>query len=529
VEYVKAAEVKRKYGKGYQKNQFKPLKDTAAASDTEKGSREERPKWVMDAPPGYVARGEDYPNDDPRNTSKVLFRPDEAEEESAPGESSNPGGTVPETSSGEKLVLDYMERVKTLAKPLGLPELSTNLLDIGLELLQANGHNPETALETLPTVDRKVFKEPDLTPAELKRFEDGVAKYGSEWHSIKNHVKTVFYGDIVRFYYTWKKTERGKQIWGNYSGRKGKKEAKKEPGDKLQDDVADDHDDSAFDNDKALERKKGFQCKHCSTRSSRMWRRAPNTPAGTLVTENPNVKITGKEKGPQVLVALCWRCAELWRRYAVTWEPHEEVAKKAAQAGGRAWKRKIDEEMLNELYAANEQGTQENSGPSGSISANGTPAPGAPSEPPRKKLKGAPDRDADPSQDSAGAATTGPQKRKALADKPNGPPPAPELPKPRPLPCAVCGEMDPGGDQRLSCKDCRMSVHRNCYGVEEVRNPSKWTCDMCVNDKNPAVAIVRDPTCTHSSRSTLIIASNINAFSAQLSTLSRTLSSNPKA
>ena len=55
VEYVKATEVKRKYGKGgYQKREIKPAKETVPVSDTENGSREERPKWVMDAPPGYI-------------------------------------------------------------------------------------------------------------------------------------------------------------------------------------------------------------------------------------------------------------------------------------------------------------------------------------------------------------------------------------------------------------------------------------------------------------------------------------------
>ena len=490
VEYVKPTEVKRKYGKGgYQKKDIKPAKEIVPGSDTEKGSREERPKWVMDEPPGYIPRGEDHPNDDPQNTSKLLFQPDEASAKSGPTKSPNPDSAASDPSIREQLVLDYMEQVKKLAKPLGLPELSTNILDIGLELLQANGYNPETALEALSTVNRKAFQEPELSPAELKRFEDGVAKYGSEWHSIKNHVKTVGYGDIVRFYYTWKKTERGKQVWGNYSGRKGKKEAKKsEPSEgKLQDDVADDHDDSAFDNDKASDRKKGFQCKFCDTRHSRQWRRAPHTPAGTLVAENSNGKVAVKDKGPQVLVALCLRCAELWRRYAVTWEDPEEVSKKLAQGGGRAWRRKIDEELLKEV--ANDVGSQANSGPSASISANGTPAPGAPSEPPRKKLKGAPDKDLDPSLDS-GVGTAASQRKKALAEKPSGPPPAPELPKPRILPCAVCGEMEPAGDQRLSCKDCRMTVHRNCYGIDENRNPSKWTCDMCANDKNPNVSIV---------------------------------------
>lgn len=494
VEYVKATEVKRKYGKGgYQKREIKPAKETVPVSDTENGSREERPKWVMDAPPGYISRGEDYPNHDPKNTAQLLFNLDGDRTENVVAEGNDSGSAAPKISSSEELH-DYMERVKGLAKPLGLPELSTNLQDIGLELLHSNAYNAEAALKAVSTSDKSIFKEPEFTPAELKRFEEGVAKYGSEWHSIKTHVRCQEAWKIVRFYYTWKKTERGKQIWGNYSGRKGKKEAKKSElsEGKLQDDVADEHDDSAFDNDKALERKKGFQCKFCATESSRVWRRAPNTPAGTLVTENSNGKTAVKEKGLQLLVSLCWRCAELWRRYAVQWEEVEEMKKKVQQPG-RAFKRKIDEEIIKEIQAANEAMGQTNSGPSGSISANGTPAPAISSaslgtEPPRKKLKSAPDKDAD-TLDSGVAGTAGQQRKKALAEKPNSAPPVPEPPKPRLLPCAVCGDMDPVGD-RLSCRDCRMTVHRNCYGISENRSPSKWTCDMCSNDKNPLLAIV---------------------------------------
>jgi hypothetical protein len=51
--------------------------------------------------------------------------------------------------------------------------------------------------------------------------------------------------------------------------------------------------------------------------------------------------------------------------------------------------------------------------------------------------------------------------------------------------------MEPLGDQHLSCKECRMTVHRNCYGfVGETRGSGKWVCDMCSNDRNPQVSVV---------------------------------------
>jgi hypothetical protein len=503
VEYVKPAEIKKKFMKGSgHKKEAKLSKETVAALEADKIARETRPKWVVDEPLGYVHRGEDYNNDDPKNTAKLLYKlPDPGQMIFTPPKDHAGSFERPDDSKAserERFVYDYLFSAKDLANPIyGLPDMSTNVLDVALETLQSNGYDFEKAQKAMLSLDKKVFKEPDLSLAEIKKFEDAVSKYGSESHSIKKHVKTVSAADIVRFWYTWKKTERGKQIWGNYSGRKGKKEAKKAEATvgKLQDDVADEYDDSAFDNDKAFEKKRGFQCKFCSSRSCRQWRRAPNTPAGTMITEPPSTKVSGKDKGTQVMVALCQRCAELWRRYAIQWEDVDEVAKKVAQAGGRAWKRKIDEEVLKELVAANELIDQSaDVDLVAPLSTDGTPAPAVSNlppaaEPPRKKMKGAAERDStDPALDSGGTVPSG-QKKKAL-EKP-GPPPVPEVPKPRLLPCAICGQLEPTGDQHVSCKECRLTVHRNCYGVvSESRTSSKWICDMCSNDKNPQVSIV---------------------------------------
>ena len=493
VEYVKPIEVKKKFMKGAgNKKDAKLSKDIAASLEAEKEAREKRPKWVMDEPLGYVARGEDYDNDDERNTAKLLYKRPEPSEVPAVAED----GAEPDEAALEQLLLGYMARAAGLAGHLGLPEKSTNLLDVALETLFSHGFESEKALKALINMDRKAFKEPELTPTELKRFEDGVAKFGSEWHSIKKHVKTLKPKDVVRFYYTWKKTERGKQVWGNYTGRKNKKEAKRAEATvgKLQDDVADEHDDSAFDNDKAFAKKRGFQCKFCATRSSRQWRRAPNTPAGTMIPENPALKVTGKDKGPQLMVALCRRCAELWRRYAIQWEDIDDVAKKVAQAGGRAWKRKIDEELLKELAAANEVVNHATHIPFTPVSAGGTPVPAAhphpAPEPAKKKGKVAIDvMEVDSTPDTVALASH--QKKKVVPEKPPPPPPVPEMPKPKTLPCAICRELEPLADQHLTCKECRLSVHRNCYGVVgDNRGPGKWVCDMCSNDKNPQVSIV---------------------------------------
>ncbi|KAI1345157.1 hypothetical protein F5Y15DRAFT_410832 [Xylariaceae sp. FL0016] len=464
------------------KREGKPSKETLAAIEKERLRREKRPKWIQDEPPGYVARGEDLDNDDPENTAQLLWKP--ADAAGAPIE--------------DKEIDAYIEDARTKYESSnGLPKHSTNFLDVATNNLSRSNYNPDKALKALAKVDRSAFDEPELSSTELKKFEEAVAKFGSELKDVTRHVKTVKHKRIVRFYYTWKKSARGKQVWGNFSGRKGKKEARKAEANanKLQDDVADDRDDSAFDTDKALERKRNFMCKFCSTKSSRQWRRAPSI--ASVVSESGG-KNANKDKSVQYIVALCRRCAELWRRYAIQWEDLDDVAKKVA-ATGRGWKRKIDEEVLKELKASEERMSNTVFKP---VIAMDTPTPAPmtaataqpiPTEaPPRKKLKTIADKEAEQSGSDAGGAVLQQKKKEKTVEKPvpPPPPPPPELPPLRTLPCAICSQMNPTGPQtHLCCKECRLTVHRACYGVVDNRHPGKWTCDMCLNDKNPQVSI----------------------------------------
>ncbi|KAL2270128.1 hypothetical protein VTJ83DRAFT_2312 [Remersonia thermophila] len=507
VQYVKPLELKKSGKSG------KLTKEQQALLEADRLEKERRPKWIQDEPPGYIERGGD-------DTATLLFKPPE-----------DCGVDV----TGEQIDA-YMSKARKLAVPLGLPPQSTNLQDVARDLLFRHSFDADKALAELRKVPKAEFKEPELTPAEQKKFEEAVAKYGSELHSVKKHVKTLSAATVTRYYYTWKKTERGKQIWGNFSGRRNKKDAQKAAAaaSKLADDVADPHDDSAFDADKAREKKKSFVCKFCGTKKSRKWRRAPAA-AVTPVTENGGGngnKNANKDKKDQYIQALCRRCAELWRRYAIQWEDADELAKKVAQSGGRGWRRKAEEDLFRELLAADEW-LSSTRGPSPEPSAAPSPAASQSgqqagvsaatpsSEPPRKKLKSGSnlvDRDAEKTPSETSSVVGGPtskKKDKAAAEKQQQqqqaqakeqpkeqpkepqqkppqappPPPVPEIPKPRTLPCAICHEMEPMGDQHLSCRECRLTVHRSCYGVIDSRTQGKWTCDMCLNDKNPQLSI----------------------------------------
>ncbi|KAI9845812.1 MAG: putative PHD type zinc finger protein with BAH domain-containing protein [Sclerophora amabilis] len=487
VELVKPAEIKRKYVKGgSHKKDAKLSKETVAALEADKAAKEKRPRWVVDEPPGYIQRGEDFDNANINNTAKLIFRLPEADESSKlpsrGGDDKAELALQTQTREGrEQLIDNYMVQAKRLAKDIGVKEYSTNFLDKALETLSKNKFAVDISLKQLKSVHKKTdLKEPELNKEEQKRFEEGVAKFGSELHSVANYVKTQKEAMIVRYYYMWKKTDRGRQIWGNYEGRKGKKEAKRvDPTSiKLLDDVADDVDDSAFDNDKAGERRRGFQCKFCHGTHAKQWRRAPGVSPGTIVRADTNAKGSGKDKGAQYVLALCHRCAELWRRYGIQWQDLDEATKKAAQGGGKAWKRKIDEEIIKDFSVGSDTAppptvTETPILPpslGGNAVASVITAPSAP-EPPKKKLKTTNEKDILP---PAAPATepTPPQAipKKKVVEKPPEKPAVPEVPKPKVLPCSVCNQMDPVGEQRLSY-ECVLCPVR--YTEHEVVEPPK--------------------------------------------------------
>ncbi|KAL5594467.1 hypothetical protein BROUX41_001400 [Berkeleyomyces rouxiae] len=498
VEYEKPLELKKPG-----RREPRLTKEQLAEFEAKKLERENRPAWLQDEPPGYTARGENYDNDDPRCTATLLWKPP----------------TEQQISSAR--LTSFMNDARDLCSTVDVPENSTNLQDVALNSLFISGFDTKEALQMTLDTDIVDFKEPRLSPSEMKKFEEGVGKFGSELALVSRYVKTVEHKHIVRLYYTWKKTQRGKEVWGNYAGRKSKKEAKAAAKTvaKLQDDIADNVDDSAYDCEKATKQKRSFVCKFCTTKKSRQWRRAPN--GGPTDTGKGS-----RDKNNQYVTALCRRCAELWRRYAIQWEDIEEVAKKIAQSGGRAWKRKQDEELLKELVFAKDIRSPEPPvvTTNGSVS-KATVANGA-EQPPRKKLKSAAD---EKSLESSPAPSTQSKKK----DKEKGKDkdkerekekekdkekekeatekeqekvkstPAPEklaatpapatadIPKPKPQPCAVCSELN---DTILTCKECRLPVHPACYGVlgrsaAKASKCGRWTCDTCINDRSPQVSL----------------------------------------
>lgn len=474
IEYVKPAESKRKYKTAGGRGNYKTT--TTTTHDSEKSKKIARPPWVLDQPPGYIARGED-------NSSTVVWRMPDLSKFSERGGSDDPESTRISEEDREKAIDDFMKRSMDLRATVGVEEGCTNFLTKCLTILSEKNYDVNSALAKIKKFRRREdLDEPELSPEEVKKFEQGVAKYGSELWNITKHVGSVPHRRIVRFYYIWKKTPKGRQIWGNYENRQAKKEAKKaDPSSaKLLDDVADDHDDSAFDDRKASDKKRGFKCKFCSTKQSPRWRRAPGTQPGAMY---PAEGTTKKDKGQQVMVALCQRCAYLWRHYGIQWENQDEIIKKASQGGNRAWKKRFDQVILDELEARleNPQAVNPPPAPLPPPTSTSTPVPQSAQEPPKKKAK------TDKDVITNGTTDTGTKKKPVQPVEPPQPPRplTPDIPKTRTLPCAICSQMEPMGDEHITCRDCRLTVHRSCYGVQDLPNAAKWICEMCANDRSP--------------------------------------------
>lgn len=142
--------------------------------------------------------------------------------------------------------------------------------------------------------------------------------------------------------------------------------------------------------------------------------------------------VTGEDNS--VILALCDRCADLWRRYGVQYVLPEELKKAIEPKAPK--KRKTEDEEEE---------------PAGK----------------RKKAKKEADK------------TNGKTIRRTRAGS---------IEPPKWPPCAVCVQVE--DEEPVVCTVCGLCVHSGCYGSTKKSRKGNWVCDMCVNDKHPLVSTV---------------------------------------
>jgi len=108
-------------------------------------------------------------------------------------------------------VADYLKEGAAICKPSIPTGKHIRDNEPALHLLQQCGHNVEEALRRLQ-INQHLYNDDTMqiwSEEECRNFEAGIRLFGKNfWMTQQNKVRTRSVGELVQFYYLWKKTER---------------------------------------------------------------------------------------------------------------------------------------------------------------------------------------------------------------------------------------------------------------------------------------------------------------------------------
>ncbi|KAF9199294.1 putative PHD type zinc finger protein with BAH domain-containing protein [Haplosporangium sp. Z 27] len=355
----------------------------------------------------------------------------------------------------EEFVADYISRVKDLSLPL--PIHSADMMDKALLTLQSCGFDADKALKEIAKVQKDDFDIKDWTPAEIESFEEGIRLYGHELFAIKKKVETRSMKDIVRFFYQWKKTERYQPVYSVFTKiNKPNKKFKSVGRGSVTSPVmevggrgktgSDIEQERASDDSIILptaENSTKFECAHCGTTSTSMWRRAPG-------------EVDLQKKYPKV---FCNDCGNDWVRYVALpslVESQKDIKKLKNKDKDKDKDKEKDKEKDRDSPAKGQLNGATKTSAAQIDTTNGVK---------RKR--------------SEAKSGSGKKQKEQSREPTRSPSPLPQQP------CAVCNNHAVLGEQIMHCHRCQLSVHRDCYGVPSDVSHRKWTCDTCSNNQNP--------------------------------------------
>ncbi|KAF9424456.1 putative PHD type zinc finger protein with BAH domain-containing protein, partial [Podila epigama] len=342
-------------------------------------------------------------------------------------------------------VAKYMEQVKALSLPVAAH--SADMMDRALLELQKNDFDADKALDIMAKLTKRDFDIRDWSAEEIAAFEEGIQACGHELFAIKNRVATRSMKDIVRFFYHWKKTERYQPVYSVFTNiHKPNKKFKSVGRRALTLPVVDagsrhatfdSAHEIAVDHDSLIlptaENALSFECSHCGTTTSTMWRRALGET--DLLNKHPKV--------------LCDSCGDYWVRY-VTLPPLADLSRDSKKSKSK------DGSAKGHAH-----------GPIMTLSSSPVPS---------EVLVGV--------KRKRGESKSGTKKVKDQSQEPSrSSTPLPEAP------CVVCGHISAPGEELLVCQHCRLTVHHDCYGATTA-SQAPWTCDTCENKRTPSCSMV---------------------------------------
>uniref|UniRef100_A0A336M1G2 CSON007257 protein n=1 Tax=Culicoides sonorensis TaxID=179676 RepID=A0A336M1G2_CULSO len=123
-----------------------------------------------------------------------------------------------EESLNEEDIVEYLKQVKQLLPPSSNSETTTIEIpspsgnrhirddEKALSVLQQCGYNINEAINKFKS-DLQASQNP-WTEEECEKFETGLQTHGKNFHQIQLLLPSKSFGDLVQFYYHWKKSER---------------------------------------------------------------------------------------------------------------------------------------------------------------------------------------------------------------------------------------------------------------------------------------------------------------------------------
>ncbi|GAB5590639.1 putative PHD type zinc finger protein with BAH domain-containing protein [Umbelopsis nana] len=326
----------------------------------------------------------------------------------------------------------YMEQVAALPN-LPLPSYSADFLDRALLELQQNDFDTEKALENVSHLTREDFDHlEEWTPEDIAAFENGIRAYGHELHSVASKVPKRSMAQIVRFFYKWKKTDRYEPVYSEWTKIYKPNKKFRRRGLSVPDVVSADASSTELSDSESDEEDESKEDPTIVSAKGSVGYECMNCGIDESDVWRRAPGDTDKRRKLHRYV-LCDDCGVHWLKYGIMKPVNDTM-------GGRRGR--------------------------GRPAANFVDAAATKTLGKRKRLMEA----------STRRKMWGDGRKRVRTPTP-----------PPPSHCSVCNIMSPEA-KLLTCKDCGLSVHSDCYGAIIPSNPTKWSCDACTNTKTPTVS-----------------------------------------